>query len=204
MIKQTLIICMILISLTSLISADIIREGYRGIRINNYIANLDDFPDYVFISSGQINPAMCPIEIFPRGGEDPWAVKSYYKHCNPSVYAVPKDKFNATEILSLNTKEILNEQGIMDPISNKEVLSYLNRIGAKEVIKNIQTYDEVPILSSEKERNYYYTIDLDQVKEVPDNKYIAQNNLVYILSGISILALIGIVIAIVFSMKKRK
>jgi len=200
-----LVICIILISLVSFASADIIREGYRGIHITNHIQNLEDFPDYVFISYGQINPAMCPIKIIdPPGREDTGQVEIYYKHCSPSIYAIPKDKFNGTELISLNTKKVLNEQGIIDYVSNEEIISYLNSVGAIEVIKKIQTYTEVPIASTEKERDYFYTIDLNQVKEIPDNKKVVRNSLVYIFAGVSILALIGIITAIIFSVKKRK
>jgi spore cortex formation protein SpoVR/YcgB (stage V sporulation) len=79
----------------------------------------------------------------------------------------------------------------------KEFLSSAN---AKEVIRNIDHYKEVPDLSTQKEFNNYYIIDLNQVRTEPDKKEAKQNYLVYIYPIISFLSLVVIIITLI----KRK
>jgi hypothetical protein len=183
---------LILFSLCILIfpfaSADVLTPGFHGISVSNQIENINDFPDYVFVSGGSIGTGMCPLQIINNTGR----IGSYYKFCSVFVYAIPKSKFNETKIEDMNS-----EKGEM---STEEVKTYLISIGGKEVIENINTYREVADVSPIKAENNYYTISLSQVKTEPDRVDIPKKNLIYIYIIVPIVA----ILIIIFILIKRK
>ena len=180
------------ISIMPMISADIITPGFHGISVNNYITNVDDFPDYVFVSApGKgSGPGLgnCEVKII---GEDK-NVGDYYKHCLRSIYSIPKEKFDANLISQINYDENRNYTAMEEKWNSME---------KTEVIKNIDTYQEVPDSSTINVINNYYTIDLDSLKTEPDNKVIDRNNLIYIyiLAPLIVLIIIAIIL-----LKRRK
>lgn len=184
-----------------MVSADIIMimPGYHGISINNYISNMNDFPDYVFVSGGNENwgfgTSMCPIKEI--GGDG--LIESYYKFCSISVYALEKSQI-ATEIL-----ENIQDETFMYSMNHTEAENYLQEFlissNAKEVISDIRTYKEVPVASIQTDINNYYEIDLSQVKMVPDTEEIEKSNLVYLYIVVSLVSLITIILILI---KRRR
>lgn len=204
MLKRFIFATIILLSLFSFISADMMPTGFKPIKVSNTITNLNEFPDFVFVMSGHINTGMCPIKIINKPSmEDTGRIHSYYKFCNPSVYAIPRSRFNETELMSLNTKEVLNEQEMMDSLSDEQVIFYLNSLGAKEVIKNVQTYKTVPVSSTQEEIINFYEISLASVLDQPSYKKVVYNNLIYVYVLISLVAIL-IILLIVLKHKKKK
>jgi len=173
------------------ISADPLDVRYKGININNQITNIQDFPDYVFVVYGKMEN-MCPIKVVKENGE----IGYYYKFCNPSVYAIPKENFN-----ELNENYILKMQQDYRNFTGEEVLVYITSIGGKEVIKNIQTSTNVPEASTITEINNSYIIDINKVLTKPNNTITPKNNLIYFYILIPLIALILIVFIIY---KRRK
>jgi len=179
------------IILLTFVSADEITLGYKGISINNQITNIPDFPDYVFVTYGNIE-GMCGIKKVKETGE----IERYYKFCNPSVYAIPKDNFE-----KFNTDYIIESNKDYRNFTKEQIIEQISLIKGKEVIKNIQTYKQIPISSTIEEINNFYTIDLNQIKTEPDNKETTKNNLVYFYILIPIVALLIIIWIIV---RRRK
>jgi hypothetical protein len=180
-----LLLCLVALPI---INADVIMPGYGGIDVNNYITNIDNFPNYVFISAGEIGIGMCPIQVIENTGR----IGSYYKFCGVFVYAIPKENLNETKIEEMNLQENMGDEEIRD---------YFNSIGGKEVIKNIDTYEEVHKTSPIEGKNYYYEISLNQVKTTPDRIEILKNNSIYLYVIIPIIAVLIIVYILI---KRRK
>ena len=109
-------------------------------------------------------------------------IQDYYKNCQISVYAIKRSNFDFDYISNLNLTESY---------------SYLSSSQAKEVIKNIRTYEEVPIQSPKKSINYYYNINLNEIKEKPDKIVVEKNHLYYTYIMLSIIALLAIIIILV-------
>ena len=72
--------------LVSGVHADLIMSGYKGISIENRITNLQTYPDYVFISLGELGVGMCPVRTIGQNG----TILPYYKYCDVSVWAIKK------------------------------------------------------------------------------------------------------------------
>lgn len=189
--KKIFSMLMLGILLMNLASADLIEPGHRGIAINNHITNIDDYSNYILVSYGGIE-GMCPIEVIGSDGRIP----DYYKYCNPSVYAIPKEKFD-----EFNQDYILVLDRDYRIFSREQVLEKLSSIGAKEVIKDIQTYEQVLVSSSVKEINNFYTIDLSTIRTEPDDKEVIRNDYIYFYILIPLIA-ITIILYLIF--KKRK
>ena len=192
--KQIIIIFALIFLILPFVSADTISTGYKGISIDNKITNINDFPDYVFVSVGStgLGPGigMCPPKIISKDG----MIGEYYKRCSVSVYAIEKSKFNESAIY-------VNKTDYSDTKDRDlKIQNYLDE-NAKEVISGIGSYTQVPITSTKKEINYYYTIDLNTIKTSPDDKMIVRNNLIYYYIGIPIIALI--IILIVLLVRKK-
>lgn len=180
-------LCLIVLPI---VSADIIMPGYRGISINNYIENINNFPDYVFVSGGEIGIGMCPLQVIDSTGK----IGSYYKFCGVFVYVIPKSKFNETKIEDINSKE--------EEISTEEVKTYLESMGGKEVITGINTYKQVSDVSPIKEENNYYIVSLSQVKTEPYKVNTTKNKLIYVYIIFPIVAIL--IIAFILIKRRRK
>ena len=69
------------------INADIITPGYSPIKITNTITNINEFPDYIFISGEPLGndygfgPWMCPLALIEESGT---VSGFYYKFCSVS------------------------------------------------------------------------------------------------------------------------
>lgn len=83
---QVLILLLILLFLMGTSSADVINPGEKNIPFSYQISNIQDYPDYVFILHGTPNPSM---EILNS------SEFSFYKLSTCSIYAVPKNVYNA-------------------------------------------------------------------------------------------------------------
>ena len=148
-IKFLFIVVFISLLILPLVSADIITPGFHSIDIENRITNLQDYPNYVFVSAGSIS-TMCPIKVISQEG----LIEPYYKLCSISVYAIEKEKFD---------ENILNATEIPE--------------NAKVVITGIQTLKSVSSYSSETLVNNIYTVDLNAIKDKPDNTITESNYL---------------------------
>lgn len=175
--------------------ADLVSPGKTPIMINNYITNINDFPDYVFIACGKlgenrwegdnITNTLCGVgncEVIGENGEIPWI----YKFCKGSVYAVKKEDFN---------------QSLMDR-DEETFFNFLNSPKSKEVISNIDSYKEVLFVSPIKEETREYSINLDQLKETPDKITIIKNFLAYVYIIVPIVAIL--IIAFILIKRKKK
>ena len=189
--KISLGIFILFLFILPVISADIIMPGYHGVDIINYITNINDFPEYAFISSGSLGPGMCPIKIINEAGK----IEDYYKFCDVSVYAVKKDKLNISKITKINSD---------DSMEISDVLEYLSSIEAKEVLNDISTYTEVPDINPEIERTNYFSVDLQQVKAEPNSTSKGNNYLIYVYLAVSLIALATIIFLIIRKFKKKK
>lgn len=194
--KMKLMLFIITLFILPEISADLMTPGYERIPVINKITNshvftnINDFIGYNFISYGDKGAGLCPIRVVTLDG----TINSshYYKLCKPSVYILLADKINSSKI-----DEINNNGGMNDA----QVLEYFSSIGAKEVIKNLDVYKNVPIFSTEKEVINYYTIDLKTIKTEPDRTVIKRNYYkIFTYLGICIMAFI----LIIFFIKRKK
>ncbi|MFA6023186.1 MAG: hypothetical protein WC781_03800 [Candidatus Pacearchaeota archaeon] len=184
------IICLLVLALLiiPLANADTIDPGTKPIQVNNIITNINDFPDYTFISISYM-PGMCPLSIIESDGKIP----PVYKFCGTSIYAIENSKFNQEIILSLYNENITN---ITTPYD------YLSSIGAKKVIQDIRFYESALISSPVIGINNYYTIkNLNQTLSKPDIVKKSYNLWLYIYILIPIITIIAITIVII---KKRR
>ena len=169
-----LVVGILALMILPMISADVIMPGYHPIGINNKIININEFPDYVFISVGE--GPMCNMEVIKNG-----LISEQYKFCSISVYAISKEKFDEENLPVGKYGDIEDEE---------KVSNYLLDIGAKKVIEKIDTYQEVSDASTVKVINNFYTIDLNQVKVKPDEVKTTRNNLIYFYIIIPIIAIL--------------
>ncbi len=187
--------------LVSFVCADAILPGQRIISITNVITNMDDYPDYTFFQVGYLSPSMCPTQAITSEG----VVPGGYKHCDFSVFAVPKSEFgdSFTSDVEKAFEDInVRARNSQTPVIVQEELdSYLVSRGAKKVISGIHLSKMVPEESPEQSYTEYYTVDLSSVQEKPRNTEIINNYLTYLYVGIPIVALIVIVLLL---LKKRR
>jgi hypothetical protein len=192
-------LCMIILPI---VSADVISPGFHGIPVYNNITNIRDFPDYVFVSGGEIGPEMCPMKIIDNNG----MIDPYYKFCGVFVYAIPKDKFDVEIINEINNNSMIT----------KEAKDLLLGLSATKVIEGIRTYEEVSDVSPIKGKLNEYIIDINQLKESPDkiNETISpvkkkpdniitdKSDLIYVYIIVPIVALLVIILILVKRKKK--
>lgn len=216
--KKMILLLIMLAVLASFAYADALRPGYKNIGVSNVITNINDFPDYVFITVGQLPPSMCPVQTIGSDGEIPPG----YKFCGISVYAVKKSDFDENFIADVEqTFEQANEEArLQDPSINPEKVTkeYLSSRGAKEVIKDIITLKEVPITSTQESFTNSYTIDLEGVKEKPGEEpkktivepgeepakiVVERDYLFYVYITVMIIAL-AVIVFLVFKKKRIK
>lgn len=137
-------IILIFIFLFSFVSADLITPGYSPISIENKIINLNDYPDYIFFSSGMdsIGPEMCPALPLAEGG----IIQTAYKFCRYNVYATKKEN-----------KDKVEEIFKMESEGNfEEAYSKFKELEKIKVIEDVDSYKELPISDPNRfERNEY-------------------------------------------------
>ena len=143
---------LLLLLILPIVSADIIMPGQHSIQINNKITNINDFPDYVFVSGG----LMCDFSVINSEG----IIPGCYKFSNINVYAIPSSKFDEGVLNQLNNIE--------QSSGDSEVNNYISSLGGKKVIEDILHYTEVSDSDSTKTINNYYSVNLGQVKTKPD------------------------------------
>lgn len=188
--KTVLLLAAFKIILTiAIVSADITTPGFHGISIKNNITNINDFPDYVFVSGGDIGPGMCPMRIIDDSG----IIESYYKFCSVYVYAIPKENFNSSIIEEINDNRIGRE----------EAENLILELSGVKVLEGISTYTEVADISPVKGKINEYEIDINQLKSSPDEVKTLKNNLKYFYVLIPIIALIIIASWIMIKRKKK-
>jgi len=187
--KRFAFIVLFLILVLPIISADVITPGIKSIPVLNYIENIDDFPNYEFVSWGGI---MCNIDFIKRG--DP--AGGGYKFCSGVVYAFPKGNANITEIRLIDSsRKTLEEKNIT-------LEEYLDSKGAIRVLKNLNNNMGAPESSALKAKVNYYKIDLDSVEETPYKvryKFEYSYLIFYILTS-----LIALIIIMIILMRRRK
>jgi len=176
-----------LILVLPLVSADAIEPGYHGIRINNQITNINDFPNYVFVSYSTLGGMPRSIDIIGKDGK----LKAYYKFDLVSVYAIPKSEFNESYINYLNSNVTAN--GDLFKI-------YFNSPQIKKVIANVVSYTTVSYIDPTTEISDSYTIDLNKILTKP-TKEETNKNLIYVYILIPIIVLVIIIFIII---KRRK
>ena len=192
----------ILSVLTANAKADIIRPGYEPIEVNNYIKNINDFPDYVFVGVsflGERMMGMCfPLQII---GSDGKILGGGYKFCNADVYAIEKDRFDEAlisegggSIGKYNESQLEEYEG--------RLKNYFSLNGVKKVIGSVNFYTAVPVTSTQKSIANYYTIDLSKVKTEPDEIDKERDYSIYIYLGAALIALVLIIVSIVKKMRR--
>lgn len=193
--NKIFVIAIISLFAIQLISADVIMPGYHTIPVTNTITNINDFQNYIFVSGNSLENGgpgigMCPLQLVESNGN----IKGAYKFCDLSVFAIEKSKWDEAE----TDKFMFNS---LETASMEEYFVFMNSIGAKEVIKNINVHTEVPDSSTVTEENNYYTIDLQKVKIEPDkvNKGFNYWNLWPLL-----LSLIALILIIIILIKRKK
>jgi len=176
--KITLLIVLgIIIFSFALVKADLITPGYSPISITNKITNINDFPDYVFITWGM---PMCRVQQVGRDG----IIPGDYKFCQLSVYAIKKTEFDSS---------------ILTNVDNEPV-DYFRSIDSKKVITNINHYEERVDSDPVREVIYSYKIELGKVQTEPNKADVKRDFKIYFYIGVPIIALIGLIIYL----KKRK
>ena len=95
--NKTVILVLFVLLFLPIVSADIITPGYSPIEISNAITNIDEFPDYVFVSGASLGevgmgPGMCPLHLVEKNGT---ISGFYYKFCSVSVFAIKKENWDA-------------------------------------------------------------------------------------------------------------
>lgn len=191
--RSTIVFGLILVLLiVPLVSADIIIPGTKTITISNKINNINDFPDYVFISGSTEGPGsgMCGLDVV---GTDGLILPYYYKFCAVSVYAIAESDFDQVLIDQLNNGSYYNYE---------LALELFEAIPKIEVIKNIRTSKVVSESSIIQKINNFYDIDLEQVKIEPDRIDTEKNYLK--LSLYLLISLIAIILIILILVRRKK
>ena len=191
--KEKMVLVFLLgILLFPAISADSIMPGYHPITVTNKITNINEFPNYIFVSGNPINTGgpgigMCPLKLVEENGI---ISGTYYKLCSLSVFVIEKDKWNIEEA----QKFMENYQ---EAVTMEDYKEFMRSIGAKEVIKEVNHYVTVSDSSGITEKNNHYTIDLQKVKLEPDEQKTEFNYLSFWPLIISLIALILIIMALI-------
>ncbi len=195
MTKLGLVTLGFLLMVMPFVNADVINPGYRVIGVENKITNLNDYPDYVFVSGGDYSAgfgvSQCPIYKIESDG---LVTGDYYKLCNIAVYAIKKDYFN---------ESILNRPNVNSAEWNSYeqfVKDYFNSANVKLVINDLKTFAEVPESSTQKSIIYEHTLDLSN-KNAVSKKETIRNDLIYVYIIVPIVALV--VIGVILLRRRR-
>lgn len=191
---------LVLLVLTINVKADLITPGFEPIEVNNYIKNINDYPNYVFVSvsllGGGMSGMCSPLKII---GDDGKILGGGYKFCNTDVYAIEKDKFDEELISEENIWKYNNDQ-LKE--YNSRLMNYFSLNDVKKVIGGVHFSKNVPIISTQKSIVNYYSVELSKTKVKPDEVVRERNSLIYLYIGIALTALIVIIILIVKKMRR--
>ncbi|MEK6933224.1 MAG: hypothetical protein AABW56_05550 [Nanoarchaeota archaeon] len=192
--KELVGVLLLMVMISPLISADLITPGFHSVPLTNQITNINDFPDYVFVSYAKAGDQACMvgarIQVISNG-----EIEQVYKMCTVSVYAIKKVDFNETQLM----REIKSYEDDYEDYQ-RFVWDFLNSDKSTEVIVGIITDKTFPVSSTIKSIDNYYTIDFNQVKTKPDKTVTYRNNLIYVYIILPIIALLIILLIII----KRK
>ncbi|MBU3907537.1 MAG: hypothetical protein KKA64_04790 [Nanoarchaeota archaeon] len=184
---------LMILSVVPLVRADLSvppTPGYKDILIYNYIENMEDYPDYIFVSAPIKGPgpsfSMCSITKIDETG----LIIMGYKFCYLSVFAIKKSDFDQDKMDLINSESDYEKaQEIFDSIPKKEVVKGIVDRSERVTITDLRT-----------EIKNYYTLDLSKIKTEPDKIIPEKGFTYYLLWLIPILALIAIIIILI----KRK
>jgi len=174
--------------LVSFVSADMLTPGFKPVEIKNVISNFNDFPDYYFVSF--CHSPMGIIHLVDDG-----IVCGCYKYSQIDVYVIKKESADLDTLLTLiqNSNRHFNES---------EIRKYFNETDAILVLENVEHYKTVPISSTEEVITNYYEVNLSKVQTNPIDREVNRNNLWIIYVGVSVVALV--VILVILLIRKRK
>jgi hypothetical protein len=217
-----LALILIMIVFPSVNALDYMSTSYNDLFTESYITNINDFPDYIFVSFGQ-GGIGCPIRVVGDAGK----VSLYGSLCEITVYAVPKSSFSASQINELKSyfpeyrkiegwdfeglrdfvdkmKSGYNNSFVKEYESPKQREEYFESLSGKKVIENLESHHTLiqPMDFTLKEKREY-AVDLNQVKEVPDKERTIMHALFYAYIFVPIIAL-GAMILIIIKKKKIK
>ena len=142
---------LILIFLINFANADLIEPGYTYLGTTNIIDNIQDFPDYTFLSI--CNPPMPRVSIIPENGILP---DSCYKYSALSAYAIKTEEFNISE---------LNELDLCKRSINC-FEDYFNQSKFIQVIPPMQHMLYVPITDVRKEIINHFNISIEDASKM--------------------------------------
>jgi hypothetical protein len=201
--KSFVSIALIALMLLPMISANmVVIYGKRGIEVKNFITNLNDFPDYTFVStseqgylayrSGLGEPMKTsrdiglPVDMIRDSGLIPSS--SFF-----DVYAIHEDDFDEDFF-----KKVMHYDNMYIEywVNESKMEEYLDSVGIK-VIESRESYGgRVPFLSIKKGVENYFNVNLNMVKYSPDRVVKITNDLGY-LYLIAPLISLGIIIYLV-------
>lgn len=185
--KKILIALMMSMLVLPMINADLIMPGYKVIPEKAYIKNINDFPDYIFISRGMGIPSMCGFSLVKEDGTIP----GVYNFCTIDVYAIERSVFNDNLVNELTRLQ-----------SDEERDNYLESLNAIIVLREVSSGSvQVPETSSQKEIIHDYEISIEGVNESTKKTTVKRNNGYYLYFIIPLVALI-IILFIIFRRKK--
>ena len=132
--KLAILFSMILLLAPSVVSADVIMPGQKGVSWCYEISNIGDYPDYVFIVSTEY--PLAEYEIIDEG------CFTFYKNGQASVYAIPKNEFNESE-LSMLSYSVRLRRGDEEPDPREIFENYLEQNFLKSDI-TLEAFGTVP------------------------------------------------------------
>ncbi|MDO8517324.1 MAG: hypothetical protein Q7S33_04315 [Nanoarchaeota archaeon] len=207
--KTALLMFVFILIAIPLVNADVIMPGTHAVTINNQITNINDFPDYAFVSICKLG-SYSQVKIVGSDGK----IESYYKFCDVSVYAIPKSKFKGVEDMEYNFNKIVNEsiyisggdeirENFNDTYYNEKTQEYFNSLSAKKVISGISSQKTLSDSDPTKEITEYYTIELNKNINQPNLiTSIKQNYFIYLYVLVPVISLI-IIIYIILKRKNK-
>jgi hypothetical protein len=200
---------MILLVASAFASADLIMPGYHSLDITNKIANINDFPDYAFVTVGYLGGAIyCSPEWIGENG----LVPNMYKFCRVAVYAVKKSEFaefNKTindMSLKIRDAEIRNAamkdaEGVNITAYHDEYKNYFSAHSVK-VIDDVNNYESVPDSDTKTQVVNSYFVDKNLIALYePTDTTVKRSPMIYFYIIAPIVALI---LVVWFLLRRRK
>jgi hypothetical protein len=177
----------IIITLISIASADVIVPGTKYVDVTNVVTNMNDFQNYYLLlveDGGRI-------ERLDDGG----IIQGGYSQGYVSIYAIKKD------LASSSGLNITKDGSVYKDRINITTDKYLESIGAVELAENIVKREYYPTSSPIESITYRYTLELGKVKTSPDSTTTEKN-----LSGLTylIISLIALIIIIYLVIRRKR